>query len=183
MGGRPLHVRVTLETDSECWARISAVYLWGCRRRLFCMTRWLTVGTICILLTMSLSFGIARLMEFTRADSSVSDYHAHGFDRLEEAEREFVCIAGLSSSCVESFLAYKAVDDRLGFRFDKLSELNSLFKNSDPRKYKNAVSSFVFFFSPYTNPRAPPRMSPKPSPTSSKVESQQNQFLSFFFLM
>lgn len=120
MSNGQLHVRSSLADEQDPFAKVSGVFVCTMRWRRFVMTRWLTLGASCRALLRSLCLGISDLMSFVRSDPKVSDYHAHGYERLGDAEVFYVVVAALAVYPMESFLGNVMEDDRLARNLDEV---------------------------------------------------------------
>ena len=87
------------------------------------MTRWSTVGMASRSLLRSVAIGGSDLMRFTRLSPTVSEYYAHGYDRLGEAELHYVAVSALACYPVEAWLGEGVEDDRLAQRAPALLDL------------------------------------------------------------
>lgn len=111
--GGKLWANPHLQADPECWDKVSVLVMYLLKWKKFSETRWATVGSSCRAFLGSLLVGLDELVAIARADSTVSDFHLHGYTKCNKAVRRYVGVAAGAAYPVEAFLIEAMTDDRL----------------------------------------------------------------------
>ena len=85
--GGKLWANPHLQADPECWDKVSVLVMYLLKWKKFSETRWATVGSSCRAFLGSLLVGLDELVAIARADSTVSDFHLHGYTKCNKAVR------------------------------------------------------------------------------------------------
>lgn len=111
-GGR-LHISQEHMEDENITERITSplLHLWRFQR--FTDSRWLALGDACRSILKATLSGIDGLVAYIRAAPHFSDWHIHGWERMQPSLRFFVAVTGLSSYIPDAFLAAVLEDDRV----------------------------------------------------------------------
>jgi hypothetical protein len=111
--GEMLHVRASLEGDDKCFELISTIWAYAMRWRKFSETRWNTVGASTRNVLRTILLGLDRLVEITRADPTITDYHLHGWGRCSDRVRVYQCVASMACYPIEAVILIMMADDRV----------------------------------------------------------------------
>jgi hypothetical protein len=111
-----LWVNKELADDPAMLEKVTTAILYQFKWRKFVESRFCTVGSCCRALLGSLAVGLPQLVRITRDDPTTTDYHLHGFARLNSQLLEYVAIAGLGSYAPDAVLLEVLDDDRLSMR-------------------------------------------------------------------
>lgn len=110
--------------EQDCvMERLTGVMLYLFRFRKFTESRWTTLGAASRGLVCAMSVGLVGLMAYVRAMPGVSDWHLHGFARLVDEGKHFVCVCGLAAAVPDSILVALLKDDRVAGRVSMLDDL------------------------------------------------------------
>ena len=81
--------------------------------------RFLTVGQVAKTLTVAALTAFSACVQETRSNPQHSDYHLHGWSRIEGPLKEFIPLAAFVSAVPDSALAETLEDDRIAVRLDE----------------------------------------------------------------
>ena len=98
-----------VETVSYCLLSI-----WHFRQ--FSDSRWVTVGCSCRTVMAAWLTGLPSLVASIRADAACSDFHIHGFARLQQEAQHFMAMASMVSYISDSCLTELLEDPRVPLR-------------------------------------------------------------------
>lgn len=85
--------------------------------RPFSESRWITVGLSCRTMVASLLSGLKSLVSYIRNDTKSSDFHIHGFGRLDKPDAcQFLVLASMASYVPDGALQSLMEDGRLALR-------------------------------------------------------------------
>ena len=89
----------------------------------FSESRWITVGSSTRTLVAGLLTGLKALVAYIRFETSASDYHIHGFARLEKpAATKFLVTASLVSFVPDGALQEIMEDSRVAMRYAEIKD-------------------------------------------------------------
>ena len=117
-----LHVSSSLADEGDRLERVSGAILYLFRWRRFVDTRFCTIGAAMRSLLASLSVGCHELVNRARQEKDTTDYHLHGFTRLQQPHLEYIVLATVCAWVPEGALFLVLEDDRLVRRYDDLNE-------------------------------------------------------------
>jgi hypothetical protein len=115
-----LHVRASLEGDANNFELISTIWAYAMRWRKFSETRWNTVGASTRNVLRTILLGLDRLVEITRADPTITDYHLHGWVRCSDRVRVYQCVAAMACYPIEAVILIMMADDRVCRQLDEI---------------------------------------------------------------
>ena len=114
-----LKIDKALEAEDDIFENVSAIILYLWRLKTFNEARFLTVGQVAKTLTIAALTGFSACVKETRSNPQHSDYHLHGWNRIEGPLKELVPLAAFVSAVPDSALAETLEDDRIAVRLDE----------------------------------------------------------------
>jgi hypothetical protein len=134
-----LHVSRALEADSGKMETLSALLLYLFKFRAFTDSRWVTMGPSLRTVLASLAVGLEALVRISRADPKTTDYHLHGFDRLNAKHKEYFAVVSIVAWIPDSLQYELLTDERVALRASELQQTVS-----DEINWVHGLSDFTW---------------------------------------
>ena len=99
-----LHCDAKWKDSPDIFERVSGAFLFMMRYKKYASNRWCSAGGASKAFVGTMIIGLDALVELTRADSKVSDFHLRGYDRCVGKVRQMFAIATLGSRVPDYFL-------------------------------------------------------------------------------
>ena len=104
--------------------KLSGALLSAWEFKLFTESRWMTIGLSSRIMVASILLGLKSLVSYIRRETPASDFHIHGFGRLEKpGASKFLVLASMVSYVPDAALQATMEDPRLALNIDHVKEV------------------------------------------------------------
>jgi hypothetical protein len=112
-----LYVNPALQSDDQGMHKIETLYHWAFAWNSFIFSRFAAVGKCARRWLLTVLLGLDSVYKATLKDPTVPNTHLHGYKKIQEDARTFLCVASLAYYPVETVLTAVMEDDRFYAHF------------------------------------------------------------------